>query len=89
MSDGISLHLDGHCIETEAKRELKRLMDDYFDEKGDPGELEVKIELLREFLTGSDFSMLRSSDERLSGSIESYCTILKNSDGTFSLHFRD
>lgn len=89
MAEDIRLHLNGHCIETEAKRELRRLTDDYFDEKGDPGELEERIELLRGFLTGSDFGKLRSSDERLSGTVESYCTIIKNPDGTFSIQFRD
>ncbi len=89
MTEGINLHLAGHCIETEAKNELKRLMDDYFDEKGDMGDLEVKMELLRGFLSDSDFAMLRSSDERLSGLTESRCVVTKNPDGTYSIKFSD
>lgn len=89
MAEGINLHLVGHCIETEAKNELKRLMDDYFDEKGDMGDLEVKMELLRGFLSDSDFAVLRSSDERLSGLTESRCVVTKNPDGTYSIKFSE
>ncbi len=71
MAPSVTLHLKGHCIETAAKRELKRLMDACFDGEGDISALEQSLELLTEFLSTRDFKALRSSDSRLDGTIES------------------
>ena len=72
----VTLHLHDHCIETEARRELKRLMDLYFESDDEcPEEIEEQIEILEKFLSRSDFPALRASDERLSGIIESVVRI--------------
>jgi hypothetical protein len=51
------------CIETAAKREYWRSVDDYLKAKtGDKG-LEERIELLKSFLETADFTALRSQSE--------------------------
>ncbi len=80
---GIQLHLKGHCIETAAKNEFHRLMDDYFTSSGDRVDpfIEEKLELLREFLDESDFPGLRASDERLAGVREGTVQIVRDAQG--------
>jgi len=52
------------CIETAAKREYWRSIDEYLKAKpGDKG-LEERIELLKSFLETADFKDLRSQSER-------------------------
>ncbi len=85
MASRIVIHIGGHCVETGAKRELKRLMDAYFDGAGDPSDIEESIELVREFLESADFSALRSSDERLDGTVESRVELGRDSSGSPSL----
>ncbi len=63
----IILDLQGHCIETAAKHEYKRLMDQVFTEEISDSSIEEKIELLSDFLNTADFSALRASDEQLAG----------------------
>ena len=82
----INLHLKHHCIETEARREYNRMMDRYFETDDVEGVLDVKIELLRDFIEGSDFRKLRSSDLRLSGGTESDVIIKRNErEGSITL----
>ncbi len=73
----VKLHLKDHCIETEAKRELRRLMNIFFESDNPTAELIESIDILEKFLTRSDFPSLRSSDMRLTGDVESivYITI--------------
>ncbi len=78
MQVSINLHLKDNCIETEARNEYNRMMERYFETDDVEGELDVKIELLRDFLEESDFGMLRSSDNRLSGGMESEVVIKRN-----------
>lgn len=85
MAARVVIHVGGHCVETGAKRELNRLMDAYFDGEGDPADLEESIGLVREFLESADFSALRSSDERLDGSVESRVELGRDSSGNPSL----
>ncbi len=80
MDVTVNLHIKSHCIETEARNEYSRLMDTYFSTDDLEGELDVKIELLRDFLENSDFPKLRASDMRLSGGLESD-VVIKRSDG--------
>ncbi|PKL35451.1 MAG: hypothetical protein CVV44_21840 [Spirochaetae bacterium HGW-Spirochaetae-1] len=87
MTMKVALHIKDHCVETEAKNELKRLMDRYFSEDDVEGVLEDQIEILREFIETSDFSGLRSSDPRLSGDTESTVVLQKNGQGKISLQF--
>ncbi|OHD68791.1 MAG: hypothetical protein A2W19_11045 [Spirochaetes bacterium RBG_16_49_21] len=74
----VNLHLKNRCIETEARSEFNRLMETYFKTDDLEGELDDKIELLRDFLDGSDFRKLRSSDIRLTGTTESDVIIKRN-----------
>jgi hypothetical protein len=66
----VRLHIKGHCIETAAKKEFKRLMDAYFAGEDAGPDLEARIELLRDFIETGDFAALRSSDPRFSGEVE-------------------
>ncbi|MBN2158099.1 MAG: hypothetical protein JW807_01795 [Spirochaetes bacterium] len=85
MNVAVNLHLKNHCIEKEARREFSRLMDTYFSTDDVEGELDEKIELLRDFLEKSDFRKLRSSDQRLSGGKESDVVIRRSKTGTIVL----
>lgn len=88
MDVTVNLHIKSHCIETEARNEFSRLMDRYFNTDDLEGELDEKIELLRDFLESSDFPKLRSSDMRLSGGQESDVVIKRGEDGNITLEIR-
>jgi hypothetical protein len=85
MNIAVKLHIKNHCIETEARNEYSRLMDSYFSTDDVEGELDDKIELLRDFLEKSDFPKLRSSDLRLSGGRESDVVISRSGQGSINL----
>jgi hypothetical protein len=85
MNVTVTLHIKNHCIETEARNEYRRLMDIYFSTDDLEGELDKKIELLRDFLEKSDFPKLRASDARLSGGQESYVLIKGTGSGAIEL----
>jgi hypothetical protein len=53
-----------HCIETVAKREYWRSVDEYLKKRKEDKELEEKIELLRSFLETEDFGILRRQSEK-------------------------
>ncbi|MBN2077553.1 MAG: hypothetical protein JW838_01215 [Spirochaetes bacterium] len=89
MDVTVNLHLQRHCIETEAKKEFRRLMDAYFDTDDVEGVLEERIELLRDFLETSDFLRLRSSDYRLSGEKDSDVVIRRARDGAIVLEVHE
>jgi hypothetical protein len=52
------------CIETVAKREYWRSVDDYLKAKTVDKGLEERIELLKSFLETADFTALRSQSEQ-------------------------
>ncbi len=82
----IQLYLHRQCIETTAKKEYKRLLDCCFSTHDAPEpDIEEKLMLLQDFIERSDFSFLRSSDERLSGSTESSVTIYRDNEGSVQL----
>ncbi len=83
----VTLHLTGHCIETAAKMEMRRLTDLYFNTNNDPDALLKKIELLQEFIKKSDFQKLRSGDERFSGAKEATICLSIGSNNNFTLDF--
>jgi hypothetical protein len=85
MNVTVKLHIKNHCIETEARNEYRRLMDIYFSTDDLEGELDEKIELLRDFLEKSDFPKLRALDARLSGEHESYVLIKRAVSGAIEL----
>jgi len=83
----VTLHLEGHCVETAARKEFKRLMDALFDETGDAPELEARIELVRAFLDTADFPALRASDGRLAGTEPATVIIARGEDDGFLIEY--
>jgi hypothetical protein len=81
----VNLNVKNHCIETAARMELNRLMETYFKTDDVEGELDGKIELIRDFLEKSDFPGLRSSDPRLSGEREAEVILSRNGNGSIVL----
>jgi len=53
-----------HCIETVAKREYWKNVDEYLKKRREDKKLEEKIELLRFFLETADFGNLRTQSEK-------------------------
>ncbi len=89
MSCEIRLSLSGHCVETAARNEFKRLMDEYFAGAGESVGVEERLALLREFIETSDFKALRASDERLSGAVECTVTVYRDSRGGTGLRITE
>jgi hypothetical protein len=52
-----------HCIETTAKQEFWKSVDEYMEKQGDK-QLEDRIELLKAFLESMDFRQLRRESEK-------------------------
>ncbi len=78
ISMNVKLHLKNHCIETEAKKKLKNLIDFYFESSNNQNSILYRIELLQQFIKESDFPKLRASDEKFSGAIESIVCIYRD-----------
>ena len=84
----INLNLGGHCIETEAKKKLKDLMDEYFSMDDPEGEIDFKIDLLREFIEKSDFRKLRTGDIRLDGEKEALVVLSRDRGGKIKMELK-
>ena len=69
-----------HCIETTAKREYARAIQDYTQKGGDDTTLEEYIGVLQKFLEESDFRQLRRDSE-------SY--LLEGKQVVFTIYLRD
>ena len=69
-----------HCIETIAKREYWRNVNDYLKKKVENKRLEEIIELLRSFLVTADFAKLRAESEAhiLNGKQVQFVISMKN-----------
>ena len=52
-----------HCIETVARNEYRRCMDEFFRSDRSNPELETRIEILQRFLEQADFRRLRRGSE--------------------------
>ena len=87
MGVHVTLHLSGHCVETAARKEFKRLMDAAFDETADNPGLEARIELVRAFLASADFPALRASDPGLAGEKDAAVALFRGDDGMIRLEF--
>jgi hypothetical protein len=81
MSVEIILNLESHCIETEAKTRFRELMDRFFSEDDESGELEERISLLRDFIENSDFRLLRSEHPPLAGGCGMKAVVSRDTDG--------
>jgi len=69
-----------HCIETVAKREYWKNVNDYLKKRKEDKRLEGKIELLRSFLETTDFAKLRRQSEEhvLHGKQVQFIVSIKN-----------
>ena len=64
---GYLLTLDQHCIETTARRNHQRLMDQLLESAEPAPEVSESLELLRTFLEQQDFPAIRSAHPDLAG----------------------
>jgi hypothetical protein len=80
-----------HCIQGAAKSEFRRITMMILESTGDEISpvLAEQIELLTDFLEKSDFGELRSSDERLAGTVEAVCILRRGTDGNTVIMFND
>jgi hypothetical protein len=53
-----------HCVQTTAKREFSKQLDEYLQKDQEDEDLGERIELLRLFLESADFAELRRHSER-------------------------
>ena len=76
-----------HCIETVAKREYWRNVNDYLKKRVENKRLEEKIELLRSFLVTADFSNLRRKSEEhiLNGKQVHFIVSMKNNKLSYKM----
>ena len=79
----VILDLRGHCIQTSAEQEFRRLMGEFFIQEQE--EIPEEISLLRDFLESADFSRLRGSDPRLAGEIPCRVSVARDDGGAFSV----
>lgn len=84
----ITLYLNGHCIETEAKNQLHKLSELILNSDNVTSELENQYKLLYDFITIADFKALRSMDERLNGLMPSICELTKDDEGKIQLQIQ-
>ncbi len=79
----VSLKTGGHCIQSAAKIEFRRITMIILEFTDDtvPQILTDQLELLTEFLENTDFNGLRASDERYAGIIDAVCTLSRDEDG--------
>ena len=78
------LLLNGHCIETEARRQRDKLEKEILssaDEHTPEPEVYRDLELLTDFLTGTDFRALRARRTELEGSRRLTVDILRTKNG--------
>ncbi len=87
----VILKTGGHCIQAAAKSEFRRITLMILESTGDEISpvLAEQIELLTDFLEKSDFGELRSSDERLAGTVESVCILRRDANGNSVIMFDD
>ena len=69
-----------HCIETVAKREYWKNVNNYLKKRKEDKRLEGKIELLRSFLETADFANLRGQSDKhiLNGKQVQFIVSMKN-----------
>jgi len=80
----MKLLLDGHCIETEARRQRDRLVKEILssaDEHSHGARGHRDLELLTDFLTNTDFRALRARRTELDGSGPLTVEIMRTENG--------
>lgn len=86
----VLLKTGGHCIQTAAKNELRRITDLILESGDDniPSPAAEQVELLTEFLMNTDFNRLRASDDRFAGITGAECILERNSAGKPVVQFK-
>jgi hypothetical protein len=81
----VTVHLKtgGHCIQSAAKSELRRisLVILYSPDDNAPPVLTEQFKLLEGFIENTDFNKLRASDERYTGITDAICILSRDRDG--------
>ena len=77
----IQLDLSRHCIATEVKRQYNKTLSDYFNDRGDPSDLEERIEMLTALLRQGDLPALRSRHSGLEAHSTSDVRLRKEKGG--------
>lgn len=77
-----------HCIETIAKREYWKSVDEYLKKRKGDKKLEEKIELLRVFLETADFGTLRGQSEKhiINGERVKFTLSIKNDKPLYEMN---
>lgn len=74
----ISFDLSKHCVQTEAKKIYEDCLRNYFKlDESQQGQMEEKIEALKDFLEQIDFGNLRSANPVLAGGQEKGAALLQ------------
>ena len=76
-----------HCIETMAKREYWKSVDEYLKKRNEDRKSEEKIELLRAFLETADFGILRGQSEKhiIDGKKVKFILSIKNGKQSYEM----
>ncbi|MGB9599448.1 MAG: hypothetical protein ACPL7I_02755 [Myxococcota bacterium] len=82
--NSVILILDGHCIETAARKRLSELIKKSIEEDV-KDDLFEEIEFLKRFIEGTDFSSLRANNPELDGRKFVRVEIICNIDGGYSI----
>ncbi len=85
MEVSVILELHGHCVETAARREYKKLMDRLLVADDSDSETEEKVALLLAFLQESDFPALRASNDILAGDAGGAARLSRGGDGSLTI----
>ena len=83
MEVSIKLKTGGHCIQSAAKIEFRRITMMILEATDDtvPQVLTEQLELLTDFLESTDFNRLRGSDDRYAGITDAICILARGEDG--------
>jgi hypothetical protein len=82
------LKLEGHCIETAARLECRRLEYLLFDMSGQDADrppVEERLGIVQRFLQKTDFRTLRAQRPELDGRTKMKVVVWERQDGTFAL----
>ena len=81
MAVTVDLELDHFCIQTAARREHARLLRRLLEAQDEDGVVMARVDLLAEFLAGTDFRRLRAEQPALAGGEVCRVTIARTPTG--------
>lgn len=79
---GVILDVGPHCVMTAAKKAHGELVMAFISGTRPKAELVTAAEILRDFLTGTDFAALRAKDLRLAGTLPGRVRLERAPGGT-------